>query len=100
MDNDALLQQVNRLILAATNAQADYSRARGVQAQVCEFLRKFSGPKSSFYEMARLASGISMAVVLTNVLENYRSYVQAGLSDEIAPLRRAQIDVVRAEHQP
>ncbi len=94
MDTEALFAQIDRLIVAANSAASSSAEARGVKAQVCEFFRKFAGPKSAFYSMAEGASGMVLAPTLAHILQNFRAYVQAGLAEEIAPLRRAQLDVV------
>lgn len=94
MDSAALIHQVNRLIAAARGVEANLSQARGLQAQVCEFLRRYAGPKSAFYESASRAAGVSLAATLAHILDNFRSYVQAGLLEQVPPERQAQLDVV------
>lgn len=66
----------------------------GMKAEVCEFLRLYAGPKTSFYDMAEKAAGINVKQHLTTTMESYISFVTAGLYEEISPERKAQLDVV------
>ena len=71
-------------------------RAGGAKAQVCEFLRAYAGPKSSFLERAGAAKGRDrwQVGILTAVLDSFIEYLQSGLQSGLSPERRAQIDVV------
>jgi hypothetical protein len=66
------------------------------KAQVCEFLRQYAGPKSSFLKQAEAAGGYDkfMIATLTAILDSYVEYLRAGLSSGLSPQRQAQIDVV------
>jgi len=66
------------------------------QAQVCEFLRNYAGPKSAFLKQAESASGYSSYLVrtLTAILDSFVEYLEAGLASDVSPERRAQLDVV------
>jgi hypothetical protein len=94
MNTDTVIQHIDRLVRELQASGQKTAQARGVQAQACEFLKKIAGPKSSFYEAAQRDYGVSTAISVEHVLLNYRSYVEAGLADEISPIRRAQLDVV------
>lgn len=96
MDNAALFAHIDRLKGVVSAAGRDYSSLLGAKAQVTEFLRDFAGPKSAFLKMAEEAQN-SVDIFnsrLNAVLENFRSYVEAGLRGEVSPERRAQLDVV------
>jgi hypothetical protein len=69
---------------------------KGLKAEVGEFLRQFSGPKSSFYLQAKEVSGSTSYNLsqLASILDSYISYVNAGLQADVSPERRAQLDVV------
>jgi hypothetical protein len=71
-------------------------RAGGAKAQVCDFLRAYTGPKSSFVAQAEAATGYDGYQVgqLTAVLDSFIEYLEAGLHSSLSPERRAQIDVV------
>ena len=61
-----------------------------------EFLRTYSGPKSSFLVAAANCSGYDSYLVgeLTAVLDSFVEYVESGLHSGVSPERRAQMDVV------
>ncbi|CAH0354820.1 hypothetical protein [Aquabacterium sp. CECT 9606] len=96
MDNDSLYKQIERLQAVVKHASGDFGTLAGAKAQVCEFLRQFAGPKSSFLQVANSASGSlsNYATMLTSSLENYRDYLRAGLATAVSPQRQAQLDVV------
>lgn len=66
----------------------------GMKAEVCEFLRLYAGPKTSFFEIAEKAGGTGIQKHLATTMESYISFVKAGLYSEISPERKAQLDVV------
>lgn len=70
--------------------------ARGAKAEVCEFLKKYAGAKSSFFREASAVAGVDyyQYAQLASVLSSFASYLKAGLADEVAPERRVQLDVV------
>lgn len=95
MENNDLLAQIERLKKLAEASGSNWSSATGVKAQVLEFFAQFVGPKSAFYlTVAQKAEGISTSSVLIAALDNYKSYIEAGLAGEVSPQRRVQLDVV------
>lgn len=91
MNQDQLLDAA-KSILARVSGNRGYWA--GVKAEVCEFLRLYAGPKTSFYEIADKAAGINIKEHLETTMESYISFVTAGLYAEISPERKAQLDVV------
>ena len=73
-----------------------YTAAEAAQAQVCEFLRSYSSPRSSFYKQAQEVKGLTThrIGILRSILESFAQYVEAGLHTGMSPERRAQLDVV------
>ena len=71
-------------------------RAGGAKAQVCDFLRAYAGPNSSFLAEAEAASGYDKYQIgqLTAVLDSFIEYLQSGLYSDLSPERQVQIDVV------
>jgi hypothetical protein len=69
---------------------------RGAKTQVCEFLRTYAGPKSSFLKEAEAAAGFADYIIptLTGILDSYIEYLIAGIAGGRPPERRAQLDVV------
>jgi hypothetical protein len=94
MDNATLIAQIDRLKTLVRQVEGNWPSLRGVQAQVCDFLAQFAGTKSAFYALAQSASGGQIHSMLPAALDNYRSYIEAGLAGEVTPERRAQLDVV------
>jgi len=90
--NQQQLLDVAGSILEKLRQKRDYWA--GAKAEVCEFLRIYAGPKTSFYEIAEKASGMHIQQHLITTMESYISFVKAGLYAEISPQRRAQLDVV------
>ena len=72
------------------------SYGEAAKAQVCEFLRIYAGPKSSFLKEANAASGYAsyMVSTLNSIVESFVQYLEAGLASGISPERRAQLDIV------
>ena len=66
------------------------------QAQVCEFLRNYAGPKSAFLRTAEAVKGTQgyRLQALVSILQSFIEYVQAGLATGVSPERQAQLDVV------
>ena len=87
-----------QLLEAAENILEDVQKNRtnwaGTKASVCEFLRLYAGPKTSFYEIAEKASGIPTQEHLATIMESYIAFVRAGLYADISPERKARLDVV------
>jgi hypothetical protein len=99
MNTDELIAQACALrdrIQPYGDDNPNVSRATGAKAQVCEFLRTYAGPKSSFVEQASQAGGYASYQVgqLTAVLDSFIEYLKSGLHAGLSPQRRAQIDVV------
>lgn len=96
MDTASLLTHIDRLKLVVQRAGQSWPALRGAQAQVTEFLGSYAGQNSSFLKLAQGQTGEAHHISegLVAVLDNFRSYVESGLRDEISPTRRAQLDVV------
>lgn len=95
MDASELVQHARRIMSALRKSDRDESR--GSLAQACEFLRVYSGPKSSFLEGMRKLDDYSpdyALVAAASIMQSFIDYVEAGLAAEITPERRAQLDVV------
>jgi hypothetical protein len=91
MDQEQLLDAAKK-ILEKVRGNRDYWA--GIKAEVCEFLRLYAGPKTSFYDVAEKAAGVHIREHLATTMESYISFVTAGLYGEISPERKAQLDVV------
>lgn len=95
MDNNSLFSQIDRLLNLVKTSGQNHSTIIGVRAQITEFLKKFAGPKSSFLLLASAGGSTEhIKETLISSLENYKSYVEAGLGGSITPERKAQLDVV------
>jgi hypothetical protein len=96
MDSATLIAHIDRLKQVVRSAGVNWPTLRGAQAQVLEFLTLAGGKSSSFLSLAKGLTGdaarISEGLVAT--LDSLRSYVEAGLLQEVSPERRAQLDVV------
>ena len=70
--------------------------AQAAQAQVCEFLRNYAGPKSAFLKQAEAAHGYrdNLLGTLVLIVQSFIDYVLAGLATGVSPERQAQLDVV------
>jgi len=72
-------------------------RGEAAQAQVCQFLRDYAGPKSSFLKQAEsipVSYNHEMVSALDFILGSYIEYLEAGLATGVSPSRQAQLDVV------
>lgn len=99
MDTEKLIVQARQLqdrLKSYAKTESDGSYGEAAKAQVCEFLRTYAGPKSSFLKQADAAGGYSGYMVnsLDAILASFVEYLQAGLSTGLSPERRAQLDVV------
>ena len=99
MDTQEMTQQVGALRTrihqyAKRDQDGDYGEA--AQAQVCEFLRMYAGPRNAFLKQAEAARGYPVYLVTTldSILQSFTEYLQAGLAAGESPERRAQLDVV------
>lgn len=90
--NQQQLLDVAEKILEKVREKRDYWA--GTKAEVCEFLRLYAGPKTSFYEIAEKAAGVYIQKHLATTMESYISFVKAGLYADISPERKARLDVV------
>ena len=70
----------------------DYEEA--AQAQVCEFLRNYAGPKSAFLKQAEAVRLGDAYSVLVSIVQSFIEYLQDGLATGVSPERQAQLDVV------
>lgn len=97
MDSAALLKEIDRLLAAAANPKPGLG-VDGIAAEITEFLRSFSGPKTAFYQSAAAVPARGTPDfrrhTLVSLLHGFRSYVEAGLHAQVSPQRKAQIDVV------
>src|SRR5881398_2377730 len=96
MNTDELVSQIDRLIGEAQQ----WRTIAGTFAEVCEFLRNYAGAKSSFlasikqYDPAKVGDEAYSSKRVAEILQAYRDYVPAGLSEGVSPERKAQLDVV------
>ncbi len=95
MEHDQLIQQIQRLITRARNSDT----ISGVYAEICQFLQTYDGPRSQFLASIkeynpRSYMRSSAASSITDILQAYLEYVEAGLLQGVSPERRAQLDVV------
>ncbi len=90
--NQQQLLEIAERILEKLHQNRDYWA--GAKAEVCEFLRLYAGPKTSFYEIAEKAAGAYIQKHLVTTMESYISFVKAGLYADISPERKARLDVV------
>jgi hypothetical protein len=69
---------------------------KGVKAQAAEFLRVYAGPHSNFYESISkiTCERESDASSMSEIVEAFAEYMEAGLHQGLSPERKAQIDVV------
>ncbi len=99
MNTEQIIDQTKRLhsrIQAYANDSGQGDAGQAAKAQVCEFLRQYAGPKSSFTSRAEETSGFPSYLVhtLSTILESFVEYLEAGLATGLSPERQAQIDVV------
>jgi hypothetical protein len=96
MDREQLVQHAKRLIQKVQKPQT----VTGTYAEVCEFLRLYTGPNSSFLDSVKLYNPRNLghdeyaSKQISLILQSFLDYVEAGLHEEITPERRAQLDVV------
>ena len=92
----SMLSKVSELARKSAHDPFTTVSAAGSKAEVSEFLRTYAGPKSSFYREATEAAGMVDFQLrqLESILRSFTEYVLAGLSAEISPQRRAELDVV------
>lgn len=96
MDVDEIVKHAKRIIDLTEKAGASTSKFIGAKAQACEFLKKYAGPQTSFYQLAKEAGGhpkIACAS-LNAVLESFIDYLKSGLDTGVSIERKAQLDVV------
>ena len=97
MNSQQLIEHAKRLAQLNMGVRKDTHGSRGAYAQACEFLRTYAGEKSSFLKSVLEASGYiteNRASATSSILLSFAEYIEAGLKEEITPVRRAQIDVV------
>ena len=99
MTTDELIQQAEALtkrIQVYGVPQTGYSKAEAARAQVSEFLRIYSGPKSAFTKEAEAARGHDryQVTLLTNIMNSYVEFLRSGLASGTSPEVKAQMDVV------
>jgi len=96
MDTAFLLAQIDRLKHESKQASNDTSKMWGVKAQIKELISEAVGRNSSFFELADQANGSEeyLYKALSSALENFQSYVQAGLLGQVSIERKAQLEVV------
>ena len=92
MDTPELIRQTDRLI-----SRLAVDRSVGAYSQVCEFLRTYARPNSSFHESARNTRNYSAPLrtaELKTILSAFKDHVEAGLHSGLPPEHKAQIDVI------
>ena len=97
MNSDELIEHSRRLILAAEGSINDMGKMKGTIAQICEFLKRYAGTNSAFFETAKFAQQYNneyASKILIGTLNSFIDYVKAGLLSSISPERKAQLDVV------
>lgn len=98
MTSQELADHAKKLANEIEQTKYQFHRYKGVHAKACEFLARYSGPKSSFSETAQKEGtryGSEDGAPLTaSILTSFADYILSGLAEEITPERRAQLDVV------
>ena len=99
MDTEEIIRAAETLqarIHGYAQRGGDGDHGEAAQAQVCEFLRNYAGPKSAFLKQAEAAHGLSRYLVATlvSIMQSFVEYLRAGLATGVSPERRAQLDVV------
>jgi hypothetical protein len=97
MNSQQLIDHAKRLAQLNMRSSNDIHGSRGPYAQACEFLRTYAGEKSSFLKSVLEVSKHQTeyrASATSSILLSFAEYIEAGLKEEITPVRRAQIDVV------
>ncbi len=99
MDTEEIIREAGSLqarIRGYAQREGDGNHGWAAQAQVCEFLRNYAGPKSAFLKLAEAAPGNAsyMVATLVSALDSFIEYLQAGLTTGVSPERQAQLDVV------
>jgi len=97
MEKEEIIKHAHRIMSEVQKlGNSSSSATRGVHAEVCEFLRTFAGPRSSFLEFAEKTTGSALGITnsLSSILGSFIRYVETGLLGEISPERKAQLDVV------
>ncbi|MCH7998992.1 MAG: hypothetical protein IIA91_05890 [Chloroflexi bacterium] len=94
MEREELIEHARRIL-----SSIGQESGAGAYAQVCELLRTYAGPKSSFLETLKTFERRSgTASVLAHhtavVLQSFIDYLEAGLLEKVSPERQAQLDVV------
>ena len=98
MTSEEVIQHANRFA-ALLQGTDDPTELRGLQAQACEFLKRFAGPDSSFYENAKEIllqnqDWVYRGKATVGVMSAFVQFVELGLHAEVTPERRAELDVV------
>lgn len=96
MNSEEIIQHTDRIINNIKDCPDSTSSYKGVHAQAMEFLKRYAGPKSSFFQMAQGCGGSPgyAKESLTSVLRSFITHIEAGLAEGISPERKAQLDVV------
>ena len=94
MDTEEIIRQAGsleaRILEYEQRNEHGYYR-QAAQAQVCEFLRNYAGPKSAFLKQAEACRFIG---TLLAIVHSFTEYLRAGLATGVSPERQAQLDVV------
>lgn len=91
MNQEELLQAAENILRKIRQPHEYWA---GAKAEVCEFLRLYAGPKTSFYEIAEKAAGTYIQKHLATTMESFISFVKSGLYSGMSPERKAKLDVV------
>jgi hypothetical protein len=97
MTREDLSGHARRIAASIEVESSDYHGFIATNAQACEFLRKFAGENSAFFQLALNAMGDGIpegADKVSRALLSFAEYIDTGLLEEISPERRAQLDVV------
>lgn len=95
MDRSELIEQAKRLKLKASNKNAIY----GAFAEISQFLKTYAGPKSEFLSSVKeynpkTYNNEASSRYISEIVQSFIDYVEAGLHEDVNPERRAQLDTV------
>ena len=97
METEEVISQAKDLLVRIRRYDASSSfPGSAAKAQVCEFLRNYAVPRSSFLRESESIQGIDSYVIstLSAIVESFIEYLQSGLATGVSPARQAQLDVV------
>ena len=91
-------KRIAKHIKQQTGIQGNDAAIRGTISEAAEFLRIYAGQKSVFFSNIdrdrQKFSAEYVGKITVSVLESFARFLEAGLREEITPIRQAQLDVV------